>query len=68
MAVTIYEEEQFEAIKLAGKLAGQALDLACKSVKPGMSTWDLDKIAEEWIRAQGAIPTFKGYLGFPASL
>ena len=68
MTVTIYEEEQFEVIKLAGKLAGQALDLACKSVKPGMSTWDLDQIAEEWIRAQGAIPTFKGYLGFPASL
>ena len=68
MSITIYEKEQFEAIKLAGKLAGQALDLVCKSVKPGLSTWDLDKIAEEWIRSQGAIPTFKGYMGFPASL
>ena len=68
MSVTIYEEDQFEQIKLAGKLAGQALDLACKSVKPGISTWELDQIAEEWIRSQGAIPTFKGYLGFPASL
>lgn len=68
MTVTIYEEDQFEAIKLAGKLAGQALDLVCKSAKIGISTWELDRIAEEWIRAQGAIPTFKGYLGFPASL
>ena len=68
MSVTIYEKEQIEHIKRAGKLAGQALDLACKSVKPGISTWDLDQIAEEWIRSQGAIPTFKGYLGFPASL
>lgn len=68
MPITFYEEEQFETIKLAGKLARQVLDLVCKSVKPGTSTWDLDQIAEEWIRAHGASPTFKGYLGFPASL
>lgn len=68
MPVTIYEKEQYEAIKKAGKLAGEVLDLLCRSVKPGISTWELDKIAEEWIRSRGAIPTFKGYLGFPASL
>ena len=68
MSVTIYEKDQYEAIKKAGKLAGEALDLVCKSVKAGMSTWDLDQIAEEWIRSHGAIPTFKGYMGFPASL
>src|SRR3990167_3976207 len=68
MSITIYEKDQYEGIKLAGKIAGEALDLACRSVKPGISTWDLDKIAEEYIRSKGAIPTFKGYLGFPASL
>lgn len=68
MPITIYEKEQYEAIKKAGKLAGEVLDLLCKSVKPGISTWELDKIAEEWIRSRGAIPTFKGYMGFPASL
>ena len=68
MPVTIYEKDQFEAIKLAGQLAGGALETACASVKPGISTWELDKITEEWIRAKGAIPTFKGYMGFPASL
>jgi len=68
MTITIYEKEQFEAIKHAGKLAGQALDIACKTAKVGISTWDLDQISEEWIRSQGAIPTFKGYLGFPASI
>ncbi len=68
MSITIYEKEQFEGIKEAGRLAGKALDLACRSVKPGISTWELDQIAEEWIRSQGAIPTFKGYMGFPASL
>ena len=68
MTVTIYEKDQYEGIKLSGKIAGEALDLACRSVKPGISTWDLDKIAEEYIRSKGAIPTFKGYMGFPASL
>ena len=68
MSITIYEKDQYEPIKKAGMLAGQALDVVCKAVKSGMSTWDLDKIAEEWIRSHGAIPTFKGYLGFPASL
>lgn len=68
MSITIYEKEEFEAIKKAGKLAGLALDLACRSAKAGISTWELDQIVEEWIRSQGAIPTFKGYLDFPASL
>ncbi len=68
MPITIFEKDQFEPIKKAGNLAGSVLDILCKSVKPGISTWDLDQIAEEWIREQGAIPTFKGYRGFPACL
>ena len=68
MTVTIYEEEQFDLIKKAGNLAGQVLDLLCKSVKDGISTAVLDQIAEEWIRSHEAIPTFKGYMGFPASV
>ena len=68
MSVTIYEKDQYEAIKLAGELAGGALAKACESARPGISTWELDRITEEWIRSKGAIPTFKGYLGFPASL
>ena len=68
MTVTIYKKDQYEGIKLAGKLAGQALDFLCQAVKPGISTWDLDQIAEEWIKSHGGIPTFKGYQGFPASL
>lgn len=68
MPITIFEKDQYEQIKLAGKLAGEARDLACKLAKPGISTWDIDKEIEEWIRSQGAIPTFKGYLEFPASI
>lgn len=68
MSVTIYEKEQIGYIKEAGRLAGLALDVVSHSVKVGVSTWELDQIAEEWIRSQGAIPTFKGYMGFPGSL
>ena len=68
MTVTIYDEDQFEPIKKAGRLAGEVLEFGCQAVKPGISTWDLDRLVEEWIRSQGAIPTFKGYMGFPASL
>ncbi|MBI2996260.1 MAG: type I methionyl aminopeptidase [Candidatus Melainabacteria bacterium] len=68
MPITIYDKDQYELIKKAGKLACEALDLACCSIKAGMSTWEIDQIVEEWIRSNGAIPTFKGYLGFPASL
>lgn len=68
MPVTIYEKDQYELIKKAGKLAGEARDLACRLAKPGISTWEIDKEVEEWIRSKEAIPTFKGYLGFPASI
>ncbi len=67
-SITIYEKDQFEPIKKAGLLAAKALQTIGEAVKVGISTWELDKIAEDWIRSQGAIPTFKGYLGFPASL
>ena len=68
MPINIYDKDQYESIKKAGKLAGEVLDLICRSARAGMSTWELDEIAEEWIRSKGAIPTFKGYQGFPASV
>lgn len=68
MSVVIFEEEQFEQIKQAGKVAALALDLVCKESKPGISTLELDIMAEEFIRDNNAIPTFKGYMGFPASV
>lgn len=68
MGITIYDEEQFELVRKAGKLAAGALKIACDNAKPGISTGELDKMCEEWIKDQGAIPTFLGYMGFPASL
>jgi methionyl aminopeptidase len=61
-------DEERELITRAGHLAASVLTEVCNAAKPGMSTLDLDKIAEEWILSHDAIPTFKGYMGFPATL
>ncbi|MBR5782723.1 MAG: type I methionyl aminopeptidase [Clostridia bacterium] len=54
-------------MRLAGKIAGGALMAAKAAIAPGVSTWELDKIIESYIRSHGAIPSFKGYGGFPGS-
>ena len=51
----------------AGQIAGGALCEAGKNIRPGMSTYDLDKIVHDYIRSKGARPSFLGYGGFPAS-
>src|SRR5271167_383877 len=52
----------------AGTILVAALDLLQGRVKPGVSTAELDEAAERFIRSQGAVPTFKGYRGFPGSI
>jgi len=55
-------------MKEAGRISARALRVVGESVRPGVSTWELDEIAEQVIREAGAIPAFKGYHGFPATL
>jgi methionyl aminopeptidase len=64
----VTSEEDIELYRKAGKLAGQVLEHLIGMVKPGISTWDLDQVAEKMIRENGAIPTFKGYRNFPATI
>ncbi len=52
----------------AGAIVAETLALVAESARPGMSTLDLDEIAERHIRAAGGVPTFKGYRGFPGSI
>lgn len=52
----------------AGRVTAAALRLVGDAVRPGVTTRELDGIAEEYIRSQGAQPAFKGYHGFPATL
>lgn len=52
----------------AGRISARALRMAGEAIRPGASTADLDEIAEAAIRDAGAVPAFKGYHGFPATL
>ncbi|MEU7616672.1 type I methionyl aminopeptidase [Micromonospora rifamycinica] len=60
--------EQIEKMRAAGLVVAEALRRMSAAVAPGVSTADLDAIAEATIREAGAIPSFKGYHGFPASI
>lgn len=60
--------EQLVKMRAAGLVVHAALEKTRAAVAPGVSTADLDAIAEATIRAAGAIPSFKGYQGFPASI
>lgn len=55
-------------MRRAGRIIGTTLEELRNRLKPGMKTAELDKIAEEMLRKMGAVPSFKGYHGFPASL
>lgn len=59
---------EIEAMKEAGRISAKVLREVGAHVRPGVSTLELDCIAEELIRAEGAIPAFKGYGGFPGSI
>jgi methionyl aminopeptidase len=59
-----------EIVKMreAGLVVGRTLEMLREAVEPGITTADLDEIAEKNIRSSGAVPSFKGYHGFPASI
>lgn len=59
---------ELDAMEAAGAIVGKALQAVRNEAKAGMTTLDLDQIAEEVIRSHGAVPTFKGYQGFPGSI
>ncbi|WP_019901142.1 type I methionyl aminopeptidase [Salinispora arenicola] len=60
--------DQIEKMRAAGLVVAEALRRMREAVAPGVSTAELDAIAEATIRAAGATPSFKGYHGFPASI
>ncbi len=61
-------EEEIELLKESSLLVGKTLAEVAKLLEPGVETMKLDRIAEEFIRDNHAIPGFKGYNGFPATL
>ncbi|WP_350453974.1 type I methionyl aminopeptidase [Slackia heliotrinireducens] len=68
MAVILKSLAEIEAMKEAGRLSAKVLRIVGAAAKPGVSTLELDRLAEEVIRAEGGIPAFKGYGGFPGSI
>ncbi len=68
--VEIKTPEQIQVMRAAGLVVGRTLDLLSRSVRPGVTTAELDRIAEDSIRSGGATPSFLGYGAppFPASI
>ena len=66
--VILRSRREIERIASAGHVAAATLSLLAKHVAPGISTLELDELAEDFIRSQGAVPACKGYYGFPASV
>ncbi len=67
-AITIKTAEEIELMVRANQIVAGALNSIQQSIKPGLSTWKLDKIAETYALDNGSTPAFKGYRGYPASL
>ncbi|MCL4543056.1 MAG: type I methionyl aminopeptidase [Chloroflexi bacterium] len=55
-------------MRQAGRIVAETLDMLAEHVRPGVTTGELDALAEEFIRKKDAKPSFKGYRGFPASI
>jgi methionyl aminopeptidase len=64
----IWNAEEIELIRAAGKIAAQAIELVGKNCKPGVTTDELDRIAHEFIIENGAYPSALLYRGFPKSI
>ena len=66
--IILKNEIEIDLMRKAGRIVGETLNLLGEKVRPGITTAELDRIAEEFITKHGAKPSFKGLYGFPASL
>ena len=66
--ISIKSDRELNLMRKAGKVTALAAQAVCQAVRPGISTGELDALAERIIRGNGAIPAFKGYHGFPGSI
>ena len=66
--IEIKSPAQIDKMRVAGLVVGETLELLRTSVRAGMTTLELDRIAEDNIRSSGATPSFKGYHGFTGSI
>ncbi|MDB4875123.1 MAG: methionine aminopeptidase type [Gemmatimonadetes bacterium] len=67
--IQLKSAREIDLMAQGGKILGATIDALRAAVRPGMSTGDLDQVAEEFIRShEGAVPAFKGLYGFPGSI
>ena len=66
--ITCRSAAEIARMRPANRLVAQVLEALAATVAPGVTTWDLDVLAERMVKDGGAVPAFKGYRGFPATL
>ena len=66
--VILKSAEEIEKLRKSNYIVAEVLEGLRELIKPGISTRELDIYAEEMVRKKGAVPAFKGYMGYPASL
>jgi methionyl aminopeptidase len=66
--ITCRSEAEIERMRVANQLVAGVLAALEQAVEPGVTTFDLDQMAERLLREAGAVPAFKGYRGYPATL
>ena len=65
--IVLKTAKEIELMKEACRISAEALKVAGEAVKPGVTTWEIDHIAYEYIKKQGAEPNFLHLYGFPAT-
>ncbi|SFV52821.1 Methionine aminopeptidase [hydrothermal vent metagenome] len=68
MAIALRKPAEIEKLREANRIVAEALNLLKENTKPGMTLKEMDAMAEDYIRSQGAKPSFKGLYGFPSSV
>ena len=68
MAIIIKTEHEIELMRKAGEILAQTHEELKKIIKPGISTYEIDKCGEDYIRSRGCEPSFLNYQGYPASI
>jgi methionyl aminopeptidase len=66
--ITAKTDEQLDLMAAAGAVHARCMQMVRKGARAGVTTAELDEIAEKFIRSQGGVPTFKGFRGFPGSI
>lgn len=66
--ISIKSPREIELLRIAGEITGSTHNYLKPFIKPGITTKELDRLAEDYIRGRGATPSFKGYDGFPGTI